>query len=210
MSRYVQENSDSEEEEDVSAGAPVESEEEAGYQTIDVYEALLDKKVSIFTHPILINDFSDIYLVMNLPNLVEANFVLKLYDCDDVEDDGFNTMYHSYLDTYPDIDGLVVMWIYFIQPALRYYCKGKYMSGIHHRRLNGTDFSFQWNRTAPEREDNILVRFANDALYVRISNYGRLKFDCSYDGNDYTKNTKCTKDNYIVKDMFNAIKDYIK
>ena len=132
--------------------------------TIQVKQALTDQSVETIDDFIEIHNMNDLYLVMNLPNLKKAKFDFLLYS----EDDGIKDMYAEYLAYHEEMEETIAMWMLFIQPALSHYCRGIYMTekGVarHNRSLDGTDFTFQWEKRS---EEKISVRYVDSKITTK-------------------------------------------
>jgi len=154
----------------------IEKETESKSHHLSLSKALADRKVSILNDCIDIQALSDIYLVMDLPNLTKSKFAIKNDEfCNtlscldgryvDLLDDNDNVIY--------DIDnqyllGTSVFWNSIVLPALTYYCYGRYMRKsellYHNRRLNSTDFTFSTYYPG----ENITISLANYRLAIVI------------------------------------------
>lgn len=153
-----------------------QSQSKSKFYHISLDEALADRKVSIINNFVDISGLSDIYLVMDLPNLTKCKFSIQ-------NDEFCHTLsylkfrYVKYSDgndnLIPDHDnqlllGTSVFWNTFMLPALTHYCFGRYMRRskllYHNRRLDYTNFSF----TIYHKSENITIRLANYRLSIHI------------------------------------------
>lgn len=113
---------------------------------VPVENVLTDFNVEVIKNPVLIEELSDIYLVMNMPNLKSAKFIFinldlsKMFEMLDIKDKEQNKEV-SFLD-YP-----FILWFSTILPALSHYCRGMYMDNKscvrNNRKLDDIDFTFE-------------------------------------------------------------------
>lgn len=125
-----------------------------------------------------INEFGELYLVMNLPNLKRAKFNLDLiYTFNDY----IKELYMDYLNEDPHRLEEYSVWITYIYPVLHHYCDGKYMNDDklfrHRRNLKDTDFSFTWQHLNGE---DITIRYAENKVSVCRHLDGKLRSEVSY------------------------------